>query len=308
MLSVRGDRFLVQGKEVDLWGIRAASGTMHQAQTDHLMAQLDAYVRYGVNAVTVFYMGCSGGFYDPFSPDGKVLDAGHSDRMRQIALACAKRKMVLVAGIFYQRAPFGLQNTDAVISATRSVTESLKGLDNVVINIVNEQNSSHWKKRKDVFDFQDPEQVIRLCRVVHEVDPDRLVGGGGYNHDNNEVIGKSPDVDVLLFDTAGPEDSGALYERFVAAGVVDKPIVNVELFGAWTKTAVPGVFPNEMKAAYRREVEVAAGCPGLSVFLHSNSWCQDDGNRYDLAGDGTADDPGIRWYFDHVAKVQGSRV
>jgi len=306
-LTLDADRFLMDGKPFDMWGIRAASGTMDQAQTDHLIAQFDDYLAHGVNAVAVYYMGCSGGWYDPFSPDGKTLDSGHRARMRQIAQACADRQMVLVVGIFYQRAPFGLQNEEAVIHAVRSATESVRGFENVIINIVNEQNSNNWEKKKDVFDFQDPEGVIRLCRVVKETDGNRLVGGGGYDHDKNVVIGKSDDVDVLLFDTCGPEDSTELYDRFVAEGVVDKPIVNVELFGGWSKTDQVGVFPDEMKAEYLREIKAGASRGGLSVFLHSNSWCQDEGNRYDLAGDGTADDPGIRWYFEAVAKARGLR-
>lgn len=87
-LTIAGDRFLLDGNPFDMWGIRTASATMDQAQTDHLIAQLDDYLTHGVNAVAVYYMGCSGGFYDPFSSDGRVLDAGHQDRMRQIAQAC----------------------------------------------------------------------------------------------------------------------------------------------------------------------------------------------------------------------------
>jgi len=305
MLSLAGDRFLMNGAPFEMWGIRAASGTMHQMQTDHLIAQLDDYLRYGVNAVAVYYMGCSGGYYDPFSPDGRVLDQGHADRMRQIAAACEVRDMALVAGIFYQRAPFGFRDANAVAEAARTATRSLGGFGNAIVNIANEQNSGRWGHCAEVFDFRDPGQIVHLCGVVREEDPDRLVGGGGYAHDKNAVIGRSGNVDVLLFDTAGPEDSGVLYERFLAEGVVNKPMVNVELFGAWTKTEQPGVFPDAMKAEYVREVRVAADRPGLSVFFHSNSWCQDTGNRCDLGGDGTADSPGIRWYFEAVAQARG---
>ena len=113
------------------------------------------------------------------------------------------------------------------------------------------------------------------------------MGGGGYDHEKNLVIGRSPEVDVLLFDTAGPDpDSGELYDRFVAGGVEGKPIVNVELFGGWTRRFERGVFPEEVKRAYRREVDAAASRPGLSVFFHNNPWCQREPMRYDLGGSG----------------------
>ena len=88
--------------------------------------------------------------------------------------------------------------------------------------------------------------------------------------------------------------------------MTDKPIVNVELFGGWSDRFPRGVFPPEARHAYEEEVERAAARPGLSVFFHSNPWCQtpDLPMRYDLGGQGTADDPGIRWYFEQVREAR----
>ena len=303
-LTTRRNRILLGCDPIDMWGIRTASGTMDQAQTDHLIDQLDAYPSHGVNALAVYYAGCSGGYYDPFSPDGETIDEGHADRMRQIASACEERDMVLVAGIFYQRAPLGLQDRGAMEAAVRSVTDSLRGCPNVIINIANEQNSKNWQRHAHIIDMREPEAITALCGIVRETDPDRIVGCGGYDHEKNIQIGLSDTVDMLLFDTCNDERSAKLHDRFVATGI-EKPLVNVELFDAWTKTETAGVYPEKMKASFRREVEAAVALTGLSVFFHSNSWCQDDGNRYDLAGQGAASDPGIRWYFEHVAKAKG---
>ena len=306
VLTVQADRFLLDGRPFDMWGIRTASGTQDDAQCDHLIAQLDDYKAHGVNTVTVFYMGCRGASYDPFSPDGRQIDPGHQGRMERIIRACAERGMVVVVGLFYQAAPFGLRDAEAVRTAVRTVATALRPHRNVIINVANEQNSGEWADTAAIYDFRDPERIIELCRLVHEVDPERLVGGGGYDHEKNIVIGRSPEVDVLLFDTAGPDlGSGGLYDRFVAGGVRGKPIVNVELFGGWTKRFERGVFPEEVKRVYRREVEAAASRPGLSVFFHNNPWCQREPMRYDLGGSGSDADPGIRWYFEHVRGTRG---
>jgi hypothetical protein len=181
-----------------------------------------------------------------------------------------------------------------------------------MINVCNEHNSGEWAKRAAVYDFRKPEGVIELCRVVKETDPKRLVGGGGYDHKLNEVVGRAKEVDALLFDTAGPEpDSGTLYKRFLAAGVKDKPIVNVETFGGWTKQFPRGVFSDDVRKAYLREVDAAAEHRGLSLFFHNNPWCQSqtEAMRYDLGGKGTEADPGIRWYFEYVrAKTNSGRA
>ncbi|MEX0887287.1 MAG: hypothetical protein WD009_12705 [Phycisphaeraceae bacterium] len=305
-LTIDGDVFHLDGRPIDLWGIRTASGTASDVYRDHLIDQLDEYLAHGVNAVTVFYMGCRGANYDPFSSDGRSVDADHQRRMEAIIQACDERGMVVVAGIFYQHAPFGLKDGEAVHNAVRTVTGKLKPYRNVIINIANEQNSHGYRGVADVFAFNDPERIIDLCRVVHEVDPERIVGSGGYEPASNEAIGPSPDVDVLLFDTGAPDTSqhatGALYERYRDAGTVGKPMVNVELFGGWTGKFPRGVFDETLKAAYIREIEAAAARPGLSIFFHNNPWCQstDEPMRFDLGGYGTPDDPGIRWYFEAV--------
>jgi len=305
-LTIDGDRWRMNGKLFDMWGIRTASGTMDQAQCEHLIAQFDEYLAHGVNAVTVFYMGCRGGNYDPFSPDGLRIHPGHQNRMEQIIRAAAARRMVVIVGLFYQAAPFGLVDGEAVRNAVRTVTASLRPCRNIVINVCNEPNSAEWKKIAGRFDFNDPQRVTELCRLVHQTDPGRIVGGGGYNHDLNPILGRSPDVDVLLFDTAGVEfSSGRLYDRFVAEGVTGKPLVNVETFGGWTKHFARGVFSDENKAHYRREIQDAVARPGLSVFFHNNPWCQSQTEplRYDLGGQGSEEDPGIRWYFERIRKL-----
>ncbi|QDV34379.1 Serpin (serine protease inhibitor) [Tautonia plasticadhaerens] len=154
------------------------------------------------------------------------------------------------------------------------------------------------------FSGMSSEEEMYLTAVAHEAFVD--VSEEGTEAAAAVVIGRSPEVDALLFDTAGPEpDSGTLSDRFMAAGVKCKPIVNVELFGGWTGRFERGVFPEEVRRAYLREVEAAAARPGLSVFFHNNPWCQQEPMRYDLAGSGTEDDPGIRWYFEAVRGVTG---
>lgn len=68
VLSVDGDRFRLNGKLYDMWGIRVASASQSREFTDKLIENLDDYKSYGVNTVTVFVQGSSGGFSDPFSP------------------------------------------------------------------------------------------------------------------------------------------------------------------------------------------------------------------------------------------------
>jgi len=324
VINVDGDRFQMNGKPYDMWGIRVASASQSQELTDELIANLDDYKSYGVNTVAVFIQGSSGGFSDPFSTDGKSIDAGHLTRIRQIIEACDDRRMVAIIGIFYQRTMANynkarrLASANAVVEAVRTTTRALKLHGNIILNIANEQNSAKYDQMRGgasrIYDFRDLQKIIDLCRVVRSEDANRLIGGGGYHDENNIVIGRSADVDILLFDSLGPDkdhQSGWHYDLYLANGVRGKPMVNVEMFGGWTARFVDsngegGYYPQSGKLAHCKEVDDAAIRPGLSVFFHSNAWCQGPSAgqpvRYDLAGDGTSTSPGIRWYFEHVRR------
>ena len=314
-LSVQGETFYMNGRPFDMWGIRVASASQSDILTDHLIAQLDSYYEYGINTIDVFFQGSSGGFSDPFLKNGKQIRKDHLERMKKIISACHSRGMVVVVGIFYQRSMAGYDNvrniSDAtgVTNAVTSVAKVLRSYPNVILNIANEQNSAHYKNC-DFFDFNDPGKIIQLCRVVKSVAPRLLVGAGGYDDENNVVIGKSPDVDVLLFDTYDldaehNQHSGWHYDYFTRNGVNNKPIVNVEMFGGWTRKFMPpGVYDAEGKEKHFRDVDEAVARRGLYVHFHSNPWCQGSSigqeTHYELGGTGTPVDPGIRWWFDYV--------
>jgi sugar phosphate isomerase/epimerase len=312
-LTTAGDRFQLDGVPIKLWGVRTASASQSAEGTRHLVSQLDDYRSHGLNAVAVFYQGSSGGYSNPFSPDGTAIDPAHQARMVEIIEACDRRGMVVVVGIFYQRAEF-LRTPTAWTEAVRTVARLLRPHRNVIINLANEQNSSLYRDSNPIFDLGDPARLIELCDVVHAEDPQRLVGAGGYDHAKNIVLGRARSVDVLLFDTNGPEDSGALFDRFVAAGVTGKPIVNVEQFGAYSGKAefpkTAGVYTESNRALFRREVDAARSRPGLSTFFFDQRWLQGGGtggaNRYDLGGDGTEASPGFRWYAAHVRDAAGA--
>lgn len=318
-LSVDGDRFRLNGELVDLFGIRVASATQNDSYTAKLISHLDEYKAHGVNAVTFFLQGSSGGFSDPFNEDGTAIDPDHLARAKHIIEACDERGLVAIVGIFYQRTMANMDDTRrlgdaaAIEEATRTAAKAFRGYENIIINIANEQNSGFYR-RLDFYDFNDPQNMIDLCAEVKRVDPLRLVGAGGYHDESNVIIGKSPAVDVLLFDTFSKDiednhDSGWHYDYFVENGVTGKPIVNVELYGGWTQVCVSedgraGYYSPEHKALHFQDIDAALERPGLSVFFHSNPWCQGPSmgfpTRYDLGGDGTSDDPGIRWYFEYV--------
>ncbi|MFY0654820.1 MAG: cellulase family glycosylhydrolase [Cyclobacteriaceae bacterium] len=313
-LTVEGNAFLLNDKPFDMWGVRVASASQKNKYTKSLISNLDSYKSAGINSISVFFQGSSGGYSEPFYDSGRKIKNADWKRMTELIEACAALDMVVIVGIFYQRTVKNpelskLQSEEDIRTAVRTVAEKLKPYKNVIVNIANEQNSNHYKAF-EAFDFNNPQNIISLCQEVKSVDPSRIVGGGGYTDNLNVIIGKSEFVDVLLFDTfsediENDQDSGWHYDYFRAEGVRDKPIVNVELFGGWTRKFMPqGVYTDEGKSIHFKEINAAKKRPGLYVHLHSNPWyqgvAQDIPNRFDLGGDGTSVNPGVKWYFDEI--------
>ena len=112
-LSVRGNLFYLDSLPFDMWGLRTASATHCEELTSPLIDQLDDYKSVGLNTISVYLQGSSGAHNDPFSPDGKNLNAGKAERLIRIIQECDKRSMVVIVGIFYQRI-FSDKNTEKI--------------------------------------------------------------------------------------------------------------------------------------------------------------------------------------------------
>ena len=316
VLIVEDEFFRLDNKRFDMWGVRVASASQNERYTNSLISNLDDYKANGINSISVFLQGSSGGYSDPFLENGKDIEDGHLDRLIRIINECASREMVVIVGVFYQRTLANpeirnIENKKDVRNAIKTVTSELKSFRNVIINIANEQNSKLYQSFTG-YNFNDAGNIISLCKEVKKVDPQRIVGAGGYHDSLNVVIGKSQYVDVLLFDTFSEDvknghDSGWHYTYFKKKGVPDKPIVNVEIFGAWTGKFLPqGVYTPEGKEIHFVEIKAAKKQPGLYVHLHSNHWfqglAQEFENRFDLGGDGTQESPGVKWFFYEIIK------
>ncbi len=285
-----------------MWGMRVASASQTQALTDSLIANLDAYKDNGLNAITVFYQGSSGGASDPFTANGLGMDAGHEFRMAQIVAAARAHGMVVVVGILYQNAAWNLNSAASVHNAMKTVATSMLPYRNVIINVANEGNAGQWSDTNGIYDLGVPANIGVLCADVHSIDPTRLCGSGGFADRFNVEVGRNANVDLLLFDTDDvTPTSAAKYDYFVSQGVDDKPIVNVELFGGYTlKWPTPGVFDAIAKRYYEREALEKTTRPGLSIFFFSEPWLQRPPIHYELGGQGTSADPGIKWFCDYV--------
>jgi hypothetical protein len=238
------------------------------------------------------------------------MDPGHKARMEQIVAAARSRGMVVIVGILYQRAVWNLSSATAVHNAMKTVANFMLPYRNVIINVANESNAAQYGDTNGIYNVNLPANIGALCADVHSVDPARLCGGGGFADSHNVGVGLNSNIDLLLYSTDNVTPTGfAKYDYFVSQGVNSKPIVNVELFGGYTLNwPTPGVFDATAKGHYQNEVQGKLTRPGLSIFFFSEPWLQGNPIHYELGGQGTAADPGIKWYWDYVQQQTAARA
>lgn len=283
-LKINGQTFLLNNTEFDMWGSRVASASQRDEYTNSSISYLDDYKAIGINCISLYLQGSNGGYSGPFFNDGLTINKAHLSRYKRIIKECEKRDMVVVAGIFYQRAIkypdiSSLKSEEDIRNAVRTFIRELKPYGYIIINIANEKYSFH-SQSFGPFCFNEAENIISLCKEVKDENPQRIAGGGGYNDSLNVIIDSSKYAVVLLFDTFSGDieserHSGWHYEYFMANGITNKPIVNVEFFGGWMHKFLPqGVYTQQGKEIHFAEIEQAKKYPGLYIHFHSNTWFQ----------------------------------
>lgn len=99
-LSIRGDELLLDGEPVKLLGLRCSNALVSDTSTDELIAHLDLYKSYGLNTISVFFMGSRFGDVKGYLPDGS-LNPLYRDRMERLLTATEEKGMLMIVGCLY---------------------------------------------------------------------------------------------------------------------------------------------------------------------------------------------------------------
>ena len=173
ILSVQGARFMLDGKDFDMWGLRLANALENDRTAHDVIRNLDSYKSYGVNTVSVFLMGGSTGSANPFDCDGSIPLQGagsfrgsytyngrgnceaavynnpYLDRLAAIIEEADARSMAVNVGIFYQMRINKLTGTEAIRNAVRNTAGWLKAkaYRNIFLDLVNEYGHPGYVNR-----------------------------------------------------------------------------------------------------------------------------------------------------------------
>ena len=100
VFSVKGSKVYLNENEFKVIGLRCSNALVSDADTKELIDNLDVFKSYGVNTVSVFFMGSRFGDVKGYRPDAS-LESVYTARMARIIKEADRRGMVVLVGCLY---------------------------------------------------------------------------------------------------------------------------------------------------------------------------------------------------------------
>lgn len=294
--EICGDRPLLGGRQIDIWGLRCGSAMTSDTITERLIGQFDNFLAHGINAFLLNVQGGNGGWpnggaaLNGLEPDG-TLKPKVKRRMKRLILEANRRGIVVCVEIFSHRHDEELEGDAAVEKAVKQVAAFLveEKLRNVFVDICHEYNISRMEQPL-LKEPGGPEKKRRLQKWFQSVAPDIECGVCPYF--NSDTAIEYPGADILIVQKE---------HRIPPNGLV----INIET-QRQDQYNNEGIFSAEGRRKvfqYCRDYQAAGNAFLIfhSAWVHGITGASGTSPHYDPGGTGTGpDDRGIRFYFDWV--------
>jgi len=99
-ITRQGPNFYLNGQLFKVNGLRVSATLVSQEKVDELISYMDLYKSYGINALSVYFMGNRFSDFQAFNPDCTIKPI-YLNRMAQIIEAADARGMVIMVGVLY---------------------------------------------------------------------------------------------------------------------------------------------------------------------------------------------------------------
>ena len=202
VFSVDGAKLTFNGKPFKVIGLRLSNGLISDDKTQELIDNLDTFKAYGVNTVSVFFMGSRFGDVKGYLADAS-LDPSYAARMARIIEAADSRGMIVLVGCLY----WSTSTAKAALGAWKQA-DANKAVENTVrwLSDNNHRNVFVDVDNEGMANAATGWSIAQLIDAAHAVDPSIMVG---YN------------------DTAAPPANADLYMHF-SPKVAGKPWIQSE--------------------------------------------------------------------------------
>jgi hypothetical protein len=296
ILSTRGSSTCLDGQPFLVAGLRCSNALLSESATDELIENLGRFAGYGVNAISVYWMGSRFGDVRGYRRDAS-LDPLYAARMARIIEAADARAMVVLVGCLYwgnSRAKWPHWTQE---DANRAVFDTVAWLrDHDYRHTFVDVDNEGMARRGAGFDNR------AMLLAGKEADPACLIATNDHGepppeadlaiHHSDEAPGKP------YIETEGsPRDvpgQGGYWGPYSKPG---KGTYNYHRVGVYTEAMIAS-----QVALTREHLDHDRG------YMLASTWLQAVpplGPNHRPGGEGTAADPGIRWWLEFLHDTYG---
>lgn len=291
--TVSGRKTYLNSREFLVKGLRCSNALVSDTSADQLIRNLDVLTSYGVNTISVYFMGSRFGDVKGYNVDA-TLNPIYAERMGRIIEAADERGMVVLVGCLYWGGSRSKWEGWTQVRAEAAVANTVRWLkDNDYRNVFVDIDNEGMAKRASGFDSRG------MVIAGKKVDSDCIIA--------TNFRGEPP-----------PESDLGIHFSKKAP---DKPYIESEATpgnapgGYWGKYSKQtgyynyiniGVYNEAMKrdqiAATARHLDNGHG------YMCASTWLQcvpPYGPNHKPGGDGSKSDPGIRWWLEFLRDKYG---
>jgi hypothetical protein len=283
IFTIKGNKTYLNGKEFQPIGLRCSNALISDNSVSDLLNYLDEYKTFGLNTISVYFMGSRYSNVYGFNLDG-TINKIFQTRMEKIVEACDKRNMVVLVGILYWG---GGETSDHYISWTQ-----------VEVNLAM-KNIVKWlltKNYKNVFVDPDNEGMAEIA--MH------------YNIEEMIREGKkiAPAIPIAYNGTGNLPSSADLTIHF-GAKTQHLPYIQTEgtpdqYWGDYSKEKGLNEYINVgIYSKGKKEQQLNDTKDLLDKgygYLLASTWLQNIPPNYHPGGDGSPCNPGIKWWCNFI--------
>jgi hypothetical protein len=316
VFGVKGNQILLNQRPVKILGLRCSNALVSDMKIDELIANLDRFKRYGVNAISVFLMGSRFGDIKGYRPDAS-LDPGYTARLRRVIEAADRRGMIVLVGCLYwststAKSELGRwQQTDAE-KAIGNTIQWLKDYNyrNVFVDLDNEgmaHNATRWSTSQMI----DAAHAVDHTIMIAYNGPDSAPANADlYVHLSPKVVGK-PWLDSEATASNAPGGYWDTYSKET----------NVKTAGTFYNYSRIGRYTPEMKS--NQYEQTRDGYENYNGYMLASTWLQcgpgealngpfmTPGGRSNIEDvntriDSLHRDSGILWWLEYIKGRYGA--
>jgi hypothetical protein len=171
-VTVQGSKILFNGEPIKIIGLRCSNGLVTEEDTQELIDNLPVFKSYGVNTVSVFFMGSRFGDVKGFKPDTTLAEK-YAKRMGRIIKAADQEGMVVIVGCLYWSTSKAKEDLthweqDEANQAVAHVAEWLK--ENEYRNVIVDPDNEGMASRANSWD------IGKMITAAKAVDSDVVMG------------------------------------------------------------------------------------------------------------------------------------